>query len=290
MTTVLAGNDRPPAGALPMTPARILTLVIGVPVILAAIGWTGFSLVSQAARGSFPVSYALAVQHGRLAVGVSSADITVRPDDGPARLAGTVHYGLSRPQVTSRAVTGGDEVTVQCPLVATGHCGLSATLEVPRLAELTLSSGGGNITVPAVAASVDLTSEGGNVSVSGSTGAATVLTGGGNLTAAGLSGPGKFTTDGGDVSGDDLSMARLQASSGGGNVNLVFTAVPVNVDIVSDGGDVDIVLPRGAVAYRVSTTADGGDDSVSVPTSSSAGDQITVNSGGGNITIGQPGS
>jgi Putative adhesin len=280
MTSIL-----PASGTLRMTPARVLTLAIGVPVILALIGWTGFTLVSQAARASFPVSYAMGVQHGQLTIRVNSADITVRQGDGSAaRLAGTVHYGLFRPRVTSNINAGGNVVTVKCPGIS-GNCGMSATLDVPRLAGLTLSSGGGNLTVPGVAQTVNLTSDGGDVSVSGVPGAATVLTGGGDLTAGDMSGTLRFTTDGGDVNGNDLAAPTLSTDSGGGNVNLVFTKVPANLNIISDGGDVNIVVPRGATAYRISATADGGDDSVSVPESSSSGDQINVDSGGGDITI-----
>jgi hypothetical protein len=278
----------PAAGTLRMTPGRVLTLAIGVPVILALIGLTGFSFIQQAARASFPVSYAMAVQQGQLKVGVNSGDITVRQgDDSTARLTGTVSYTLSRPHVFSTSTASGNEVTVNCPTVALGNCGLSATLDVPRLTSLTLSSGGGNLTVPGVAPTVYLTSDGGDVSVSGITGAATVLTGGGNLTAGDMGGPLKFTTDGGDVDGNDLAAPTLSTDSGGGDVNLVFTKVPANLNIISDGGDVNIILPRGATSYRVSTTTDGGDDSVTVPQSASSGDQIAVNSGGGDITISQ---
>jgi Putative adhesin len=271
----------PASGALRMTPARVLTLAIGVPVILALIGWTGFSFVSQAARASFPISYVMGVQQGQLTVGVNSADITVRQDDdSTARLAGTVHYGLFRPRVTS----SGNEVTVKCPGIS-DNCGLSTTLDVPRLAGLTLSSGGGNLTVPGVAQTVNLNSDGGDVSVSGVAGVATVLTSGGNLTAGDMGGTLRFTTDGGDVNGNGLAAPTLSTNSGGGNVNLVFTKIPANLNIISDGGDVNIVVPRGATAYRVSATANGGDDSVTVPTSSSSGNQITVDSGGGDISI-----
>jgi hypothetical protein len=276
MTSILSAS-----GTLRMTPARLLTLAIGVPVILALIAWTGFTLVSRAARASFPVSYVMAVQRGQLAAGVNGADITVRQaDGGSARLAGTVHYGLFRPRVTR----SGNEVNVNCPGISS-NCGLAATLDVPRLAGLTLSSGGGNLTVPGVAQAVNLTSDGGNVRVSGVPDAATVRTGGGNLTAGDMGGSLKFTTDGGDVTGDDLTAPTLSTDSGGGDVNLVFTKVPANLNITSDGGDVNIIVPRGATSYRVSTTADRGDDRVTVPQSASSGDQITVDSGGGDITI-----
>ncbi|MDQ2812642.1 MAG: DUF4097 domain-containing protein [Actinomycetota bacterium] len=276
MTSIL-----PASGTLRMTSARVLVLAIGVPVILALIGWTGFNFVSLAARASFPVSYVMGVRHGQLTAGVHSANITVRQgDDSTARLAGTVHYGLFRPRVTS----SGNELNVKCPGIS-GSCGLSATLDVPRLTGLTLSSGGGNLSVPGVAQTVSLTSDGGNVSVSGVPGAATVLTGGGDLTAGDMGGTLKFTTDGGNIDGSDLAAPALSTESGGGDVNLVFIKVPATLDIISDGGNVNIVVPRGATAYRISAAADGGDNSVTVPTTSSSGNQITVDSGGGDITI-----
>ena len=51
-----------PAARLRMTPGRWLALAIGVPVALALIGWTGFSLVTTLGQASFPVNTAIPVQ------------------------------------------------------------------------------------------------------------------------------------------------------------------------------------------------------------------------------------
>jgi len=289
MTLTSAPGVRPSPGALRMTPARSVTLALGVPVMLALIGWLGFTVVDQSAHGSFPVSLAgIPVQHGQLAVSVNSGDVTVRQGQGAtARLTGTVQYGLFRPHVTRSTTAGGTEVDVNCPTINSGNCGLSATLDVPRLTSLTLSSGGGNLTVPGVASSVNLTSDGGDIAVSGIPGQATVSSAGGNLTVGDLAGPLQFTTDGGDINGTDLTAPSLNAESGGGNVTVVFTKPPTNpVDITSDGGDVTVLLPQDGPAYNVSTTPDGGDNNVSVRTTTSrTADTIDVESGGGNISI-----
>jgi DUF4097 and DUF4098 domain-containing protein YvlB len=272
-----------------MTPARWVTLAIGVPVLLTLIGWIGFTVVDQSAHGSFPVNYAgIPVQHGQLSVSVNSGDVTVRQAQGAtARLTGTVRYGLFRPSLSTSTTASGTEVDVNCSDVNSGNCGLSGTLDVPPLTSLTLSSGGGNLTVPDVARSVSLTSDGGDVAVSGIPGLAAVSTGGGNLTAGDLAGPMQFTTDGGDINGNDLTAPSLNAGSGGGNVTVVFTSVPANLAITSDGGDITIELPQGPTAYYVTSSSDGGDDSVSVPTSPNpkAANKINVDSGGGNISI-----
>ncbi len=256
--------------------------------MLALIGWLGFTVVDQSAHGSFPVSFGnIPVQHGRLAVNVNSGDITVRQGQGgTARLTGTVQYGLFRPSVTPSVTASGADVDVNCPAINSGNCGLSATLDVPRLTSLTLSSGGGNLTVPGVASSVNLTSDGGDVTVSGIPGQATVSTAGGNLTVGDLAGRVQFTTDGGDVNGTDLTAPALSADTGGGNVTVAFTKAPTTLDITSDGGDVTVLLPQDAPAYNVSTTPDGGDSNVSVRTTGShSADTINVGSGGGNISI-----
>jgi hypothetical protein len=274
------------SGALRMTPARWITLAIGVPVILTLIGWTAFGVVTQAARASFPVSYAnIPVQSGQLTVGVNSGDVTVRQGQGSTgRLTGTVNYTLLRPTVTELRTASGTNFNVNCR-VPSGNCGLSATLDVPSRAGLTLSSFGGNLAVSGVTRSVNLTSEGGDVTVSGVAGIATVSTGGGNLTAGDLAGLLQFNTAGGDINGNDLTSPSLNAESGGGNVAVVFTKPPAYLNITSDGGDVTIVLPPGATPYNISTRSDGGDDSHPVPSSPSAADKIEVDSGGGNISI-----
>ena len=110
-------------------------------------------------------------------------------------------------------------------------------------------------------------------------------TDGGDLTASDLAGVLKFSTSGGDITGNDLAAPSVNVGSGGGNITLVFAQPPANLDITSDGGDVTVLLPRGATAYHITASADGGDDSVSVPTSPLSHNTISVDSGGGNISI-----
>ena len=75
-TGPVTSPPRPPA-ALRMTPGRWVTLVIGVPIALAFIGWSGFSLVAGIGQASFPVSTTIPVKHGRLAASTGGGDITV---------------------------------------------------------------------------------------------------------------------------------------------------------------------------------------------------------------------
>ncbi len=287
---------QPATGLLPrrgsprMTPGRWVVLAIGVPIALVLIGATGFSVVVALGQASFPVSYAVPVSHGQLTASVGAGNITVRPSQGTqgttAHLTGTVQYSLIRPRVTYSTTATGTTVGLRCR-IPTGNCGLDATLLVPEAANVALSSDGGDITVSSLAASVNLSSEGGDIAVSGIGGLARVSTGGGDLTADDLAGIGQFSTSGGDINGGDLTAPSVNADSGGGDVTLVFAKPPANLDITSDGGDITVLLPHGSTGYNVTSSADGGDDSVSVPVSPSSKHTINVDSGGGDISIGE---
>jgi Putative adhesin len=70
--------------------------------------------------------------------------------------------------------------------------------------------------------------------------------------------------------------------SGSGDVTVTCTKAPTNLQINSRGGDVTIVLPPGPYAFNAN--AEGGDlnQPSSVP---QAKDKVTVQSGGGDISI-----
>ena len=72
MTVTSPAGLSGPAGPLRMTPGRWAALAVAVPVALALIGLTGFSLVSSVARGSYPFSYTVPVQDGRVALSVNA--------------------------------------------------------------------------------------------------------------------------------------------------------------------------------------------------------------------------
>ena len=264
MTGPVTSPPRPPA-VLRMTPGRWATLAIGVPIALVLIGWSAFSLVANIGGASFPVSATIPLQNGRLVASTGGGDITVHQghvSDGAARLTGTVEYSLVRPRFT----VSGSGVSLHCRL-PTGNCGLNATLDVPSHTAVDLSTGGGNMQVSGIQGNVTLDSGGGDAGISGIGGAASVQTGGG------------------DVDGSGLFSRHVTTDSGGGNVTLVFTAVPDYVKVGSSGGDITIVVPRGSTSYHIKSTLSGGDYSASVPTNEASRHTIRVDSGGGNVNI-----
>lgn len=257
------------SNSLPMTWARRLTLIIGLPVAISLIGWTGFNVVALAGQGSYQVSYRVPVIGGKVTANLGGADMRLRPGQGgTGRLDGTVHYSLIRPSLTEYASDRGAGLRFQCELPA-GVCDLNATLSVPAGTEVDVSSGGGDLSVTGFASPV------------------TLRTAGGDVAAAGLAGRLMINSGGGDVGASALSSARVTIESGGGDVSLVFGQPPGNVTVVSGGGDVQVVLPQGPASYDVATSTGGGDLSNDVPVSSSSAHKITVDSGGGDVDITQ---
>jgi Putative adhesin len=292
MTTPLTTGPvtRPPRApaALTMTSGRWITLMIGVPIALALIAWTGFSLLSALGQAHYPVSTTIPLLNGQLAATVNGGDVTLRQDQAQgstARLTGTVQYTLVRPRFS---VTGTD-VSLDCH-IPTGNCGFSATLGVPANTPVDLSSGGGNVQASGIQRDVTLDTAGGDVALSGIGGNADLSTGGGNVNAGDLGGIVNFTTAGGDVAVNDLFSPHVELQTGGGNVTLTFTKAPAYLNITSSGGDVSVVVPHGGTEYAITATTDGGGYSAPVPANAAASAHtIKIDSGGGNVSITEAG-
>jgi Putative adhesin len=317
-----------PPGALRMTPGRWVALAVAVPVALTLIGWTGFSLISTVARGSYPFSYAVPVQDGQVAVNVTAGDITLRQGQGStARLTGTVQYGLSRPGISESTTSSGVDVGVNCDAISGTNCGVNATLDVPALTAVTLWSNGGNIDASGFSSGMTLWAAGGNVTatnlagnlrldtgggdltgtgLTGSlqidteggnvdagnwagTGTTRLDTGGGDMTVNGLTGNLQLATEGGNVDANGLASKDVSMNSGGGDVTLALTQAPQNLQITAEGGNVTVILPPGDTRYDISTPDMQGGNS-SIPSSlidSASSYKITIDSGGGDVTISQ---
>ncbi|HXW86901.1 MAG TPA: DUF4097 family beta strand repeat-containing protein [Streptosporangiaceae bacterium] len=327
MTLTSAAGASRASGNLRMTPGRWVAVAFAVPIALALIGWTGFSFVGLVARNSYPFTYPVQVHDGQVALNVSGGNVTLRQALGPsALLTGTVQYDLIRPGLTERMSASGLDVgVVNCLGVGSG-CGLNAALDVPARTgvelwsdggdisvsgftssltlwaqggnitasnlsgDLRLDTGGGDVAGSGLTGDVQVTADGGNINVGDVGGTVRLDTGGGDLAGSGFSGPLQLLAEGGNISLNAVASQQVNAQSGGGDVSLVFTQVPTDLQITAAGGNVTVVLPPGGAKYNIVTQADGGN--VSYPgalASSSSPDTITIDSGGGDISIAQAG-
>jgi len=273
------------AARLRMTPARTLTLAVGVPVLLALIGFTGFSVIADIGQASFPVRDTIPVHDGQVTAQVNSGNITLRQvAAGPdAALTGTATYSLIR----STVMVSGSAVNYSCPL-PTGDCSLDAALAVPARTGVSLSTFGGDVTVPRFAGGLlTLNTDGGNVTAGALAGPVSLTTGGGDVTASALGGSLRAVSDGGNLTIQAMDSADASVQSGGGDVSLAYDAAPdsLQVQVNSDGGNITVVLPPGR--YNLHINGDGGslNQSSAVVDDPSAAKSVVLDSGGGNITI-----
>ncbi len=305
-----------------MTPGRWLTLALAVPVALALIGWTAFDFISLVARGSYSFSEPVPTRHGQAAVYVNGSDVTLRQTPGgPARLTGSVQYGLFRPSLASTIRNNVVSVGVNCDGIAS-NCDVNSTLQVPATTALSLYTGGGDVQAASFLGHLMLSTDGGNVDAGNLAGNVVIYTEGGDVTDTGLSGTVQirtdggnvgttymsgtvrvvteggdltgnvmggnleFLTNGGNVDGGSVSARQVTVQSEGGDVTLVFTAPPTDLVILSGGGNIDVVLPHGDTKYNLVTTPGGGTDSYpSSLVSTTSHNTIAATSSGGDITI-----
>ena len=230
--------------------AQKVTLAVGVPLTLAAIGFGGLNAVAAVGRGTEQFSMGVPVTAGKLTMHVSSGDIRMVPDGlpaGSASLTASVHYSLVRPHVS----ISGDSISVNCadPFE---WCGASATLSVPR----------------------DVT-------------AAVLSTDKGDLTVSGPAGPATLSLSSsmGDITASGVTASDVSAHSDMGDITLTFTRPPTKLTVTDSMGDIDIVLPFGS-SYRVDARSDLGDVRA-IHSDPNAPNVIVAHSSMGDVTVTQ---
>ena len=253
---------------VPLTRGRVLALVIGVPLVLAIIGWSALTAVAFAGQASYPVRINLPVHGGTVNFSVDSGDVTVSQTAGDRLVAtGTAHYSLVRSTVTWHTTASGVIVTPECHFV-TGVCSFNLRAVVPAGKPANVSAGSGNMVLR------------------GLTGPVNAGSGSGNITGSALSGPQVTIAVGsGDIAVDGLTSQHVVASAGSGNISLTFGKVPSRVRVSNSSGNVSLVLPPGPTYYRVHAATDSGNRIIGVPTNSASSHVITVTDGSGDISI-----
>ena len=250
-----------------MTAGRRAALAIGVPLCLALTANTGLSLVADVGRGTFPVDYHIPAAAHRVSVTTSGGSVVLRQiAGGQPSVVGTATYSLVRPHITER-LTGNELVFGSVCSVPEGSCGMNGTVSVDGGTAVSVSTGGGNVTAD------------------GTSGRVSLSTGGGDVTANRVSGDLALSTGGGNVQVTGVAATQVSADTGGGDVEIVFTQVPRNVQVSTGGGNITIVVPPGSTQYHVTSSTGGGNVNDAVPQNTSSPRVIDASSGGGDITI-----
>jgi Toastrack DUF4097 len=295
--------------APPMTRTRWAILAVGLPVVLALIGfgvngWVTRSVIYLVDENqiSVPVGFSASPAHGEVRVSGSQGDLTVRAGTGPRiTVTGLLSGSFVRPSFHHRSTAQGLSLDPQCHVP--GNCSLNLGITVPaRLpvsiddsfgtlraqglnGTVTLSDNSGDLTASRLTGTVHLTDSFANLTASGLAGSIRLDSNSGDIQAAGVAGNTKLTDSFGTIQVTGLAAADVVASNNSGDISLTFTKVPRTVHVTDSFGSITLVLPPGPAAYRVHTHDTFGSTTVSVPQSPSAPNVITASNDSGDIRI-----
>jgi hypothetical protein len=294
-----------PVTTMSTTRARRAVLAVGVPAVLAVLGWAAYNAVALADQVSYRVHVSAPVTGRRVAVSVGSADATFLPGAGRRILVNAALRGsLTRPAFSWSSTAAGLALTSACPPMLVGTCSQRYVITVPGGMPVALSDASGDLTASGLSGHVTLSAGSGNLNAAGLSGTVRLAEGSGDLDASGLSGAATLSDYSGDitVTGVGGGAVRVASNSGeivvtglagtdvigrnvSGDITLRFTSVPKQVDVTDGSGNITLVLPPGATRYHVVAHDGSGDTTVSVPQSRSSPYKITATDGAGNINI-----
>ena len=237
--------------AMHSTPGRIAVAIIGVPFLLASIGWGALSVVGVLARTSENRSASYQWAGGVIRLQSADGDVVVRRgSSSTVAVSYREHFSFEEPTFHGVSSTSGLALTGKCPGGILGqNCSLDYTLLVPANAPLDLRIGDGNVTLDGVHG--DVTIHAGD----------------------------------GQIRGSELAANTVTASLGDGSVALQWTLPPQRVAVSMGDGSIAVTVPTGSGPYAV--TADRGDGStdVTVPVDPAASRSLLLRMGDGSISV-----
>jgi hypothetical protein len=186
-------------------------------------------------------------------------------------------YGTA--PAVAESVSGG-LLSLADPACANLSCSVSFAVRVPS--GVTVTATGGAMFISGTAGA-NLDSDGAPVSASDIQGPLTVSTHGGPLRINGLTGPLQADTGGGSAVVTGLTAATAGVTTGSGLAQIAFAAAPESVTVSTVRGPVSLTVPGGP--YALTANSDGAPQIIGIATSSAADRSITVNTGGGQLTI-----
>ena len=297
------------APALPMTRVRWMVLAVGLPVVMALIGfaaygWVNGTVVYLASENTvgYSVGFSVPPAGGQARVTTTNADLAVRAGTGQAIVVrGHLRSSFVRPRFTYRSTATGLALDPQCR-APNLTCSLSFGVTVPAGLPVSVSDSFGALSASGLRGTVTMSDNSGDLTASRLTGTIHLADLFGTLRASGLSGSIRLDNSSGDiqasgVTGDTrlqdsfgaisvtgISAADVVARNNSGDISLTFRRVPRQVNVTDSFGSITLVLPASA-AYRVQTRDSFGRTTVAVPQSPSAQNVITASNNSGDITI-----
>jgi hypothetical protein len=255
----------------PGRPARILAIIIGVVLVVSAVGYGCLTLVTLLARHHSTFDRRVTGTIRVVSVQSSEFAIAVTGTEAPGVV--TIHSAQSwswgRPHLKAVLQRDGTlRVSFGCSTLAPLGCQGKLQLAVPAGVAVTGSSSGGGIRVAGVHGPIQVNSGGGGVNVDDTDG---------DL---------HLDSSGGGVHATRVRSERVVASSSGGGVTVSFAAEPRDVHVTSSGGGVHVLVPAGSGPYAVDDSSSGGGTHTGVSTDPESHLRIYAHSSGGGVTVG----
>jgi Putative adhesin len=241
----------------------------GPPVVTQSVSHGLLTLTAPGCAGS-PCSVGFTVTVPK------DVAVTAQSDDGPLTVSGVAAANLDSGGGPARVSDVSGQLTVSTedgPLIVSG------------VADANLDSGGGPVQVRDVRGPLTVNTENGNLVVTGLTGPLDADTGGGALLARDVAAvTATVSTEGGNA---DIAFTNgpqlVSVDSGGGTARVAFAGAPQSVSITAEGGDALLTVPGGP--YAVTAQSEGGPQYVDISANPTAHRSITVDSGGGLLSI-----
>lgn len=145
--------------------------------------------------------------------------------------------------ISAENSSGGVTVDVKKkPGAKLNSCNFRLEITVPSSYNVSLKTGGGNLSVTSLTGKMDLRSQGGNINLENSSGETIASTQGGNISLKTFEGNVTAETNGGNIklSGSNGSVS---ASTNGGNITLDYTGSNNGISLNTSAGNINVEIP-----------------------------------------------
>jgi hypothetical protein len=236
--------------------------VVALVVLVALCAWVGSLLRSTDNKSlSFPGVT-------QLEIDVGSGDVElVASQTADVEVQAKSTYYFRAPSSTAASSGGALRLGQECGGLRIGRCSTHWRVAVPA-----------GVTVGAKVRH-------GSLSANGLQGSAGLRTSNGSLTVRKSYGSLTLDSTGGKITGSELSSLDVKAASDGGRVKLGFTSAPVNVDVRTDSGDVEVQVPKKSGAFAVVGESPQGKVTIDVQTDANSPRHITARSASGDVSV-----
>lgn len=253
----------------PPLPSRPLWMIAGSVLLLGAVFWGCFQIVSLLAREEWTSTYTqpaagittLHVRNdgGRVTVrGADTDDITVRAD---------VSRGLFGIDESAEVVDDRYELSADCPPLGNEWCSVDYEIVVPRDLHVDVVAQNGTVAVSGIEAPVEARADNGRIELDDVTGSVVA------------------SSDNGRVIGTGLTSADVDARSDNGRVELTFVAAPETVFASSQNGSVEVAVPDVDGDYAVDAQTDNGSRNIEITSDPTSSRTISMRSDNGSVTV-----